>query len=82
MSLNAWYPKSLIEALCQQQTFAPDAFTRNEIQRLINVLELHRPTASDGKHGDLRTPTCGCDAINDDPDGVPVQHPPTPGANE
>jgi hypothetical protein len=56
-----WCPKALREKLCTQQTFAPDDFTRNEIQRLINVLDLHRPLGSDGKHGNLHTPTCGCE---------------------
>ena len=60
---NCWCPKWLTEKLCAQQVFAPDAFTRNEIGRLINVLELHRPTGSNGKHGDLHTPTCGCEDV-------------------
>ncbi|NKW26819.1 hypothetical protein GS942_16780 [Rhodococcus hoagii] len=62
MSLpQQWCPKILTEHLCSQATFAPDEFTRNEIQRLINVLRLHRPIGSDGKHGRLHTPTCGCE---------------------
>ncbi len=56
----AWDPKGLRERLCQQSTAAPDRFTVNEIQRLINVLDLHRPLGSDGTHGDRHTPTCGC----------------------
>jgi hypothetical protein len=56
-----WCPKMLREYLCSQQTYAPDRFTRYEIQRLIDVLDLHRPTGSDGKHGNLHTPTCGCE---------------------
>ncbi|NKS12565.1 hypothetical protein GS580_16635 [Rhodococcus hoagii] len=60
-----WCPKILTEYLCAQQTFAPDDFTRGEIQRLINVLHLHRPTGSDGKHGRLHTPTCGCEDKGD-----------------
>ena len=58
--LMRWNPKMLRERLCQQQTWAPDDFTRNEIGRLIAVLDLHRPLGDDGKHGDLHTPTCGC----------------------
>lgn len=60
---DRWCPKSLTEKLCAQQVFAPDAFTRNEIGRLISVLELHRPVKSNGKHGDLHTPTCGCEDV-------------------
>jgi hypothetical protein len=56
-----WCPKGLREHLCQQQTWAPDDFTRQEIQRLIGVLDLHRPLGGDGKHGELHTPTCGCE---------------------
>jgi hypothetical protein len=58
---NYWYPKGLRENLCQQQTFAPDNFTRNEIERLIEILDLHRPVDNAGKHGMLHTPTCGCE---------------------
>jgi hypothetical protein len=58
---NRWAPKTLIERLSQQQGFAPDDFTRYEMQRLIDVLHLHRPTGNDGKHGMLHTPTCGCE---------------------
>lgn len=62
-----WCPKWLRECLCAQQTSSPDEFTREEIGRLIRLLDLHRPVGSDGKHGatgghgDLHTPTCGCD---------------------
>jgi hypothetical protein len=62
-----WCPKWLRECLCAQQTNAPDEFTRDEIGRLIRLLDLHRPLGNDGKHGatgahgDLHTPTCGCD---------------------
>lgn len=56
-----WSPKYLREVLCAQQTNAPDEFTRAEIGRLIRLMDLHRPIASDGKHGNLHTPTCGCD---------------------
>jgi hypothetical protein len=55
-----WSPKVLRERLCQQQTHAPDAATRDAIGRLIDVLDIHRPIGSDGKHGNLHTPTCGC----------------------
>lgn len=61
MSAAKWCPKMLRERLCEQQTHAPDDFTRREIQRLINVLDLHRPLGRDGKHGNRHTPTCGCE---------------------
>jgi hypothetical protein len=59
--LNSWNPKMLREHLCRQQTCAPGAFTRREIQRLIDILDLHRPLDSGGKHSSLHTPTCGCE---------------------
>jgi hypothetical protein len=58
---HEWSPKALREKLCTQQTFAPDARTRNAIQSLIDVLDVHRPIGSDGKHGSRHTPTCGCE---------------------
>jgi hypothetical protein len=33
----------------------------NRISRLINECDRHRPLGVDGKHGDLHTPTCGCE---------------------
>lgn len=63
--MGRWNPKELREQLCVQQTYAPGKFTRNEIQRLIDVLDLHRPLGASGKHGDLHTPTCGCDEDDD-----------------
>lgn len=60
-----WCPKMLRERLCQQQTFAPDEATRDEIQSLINLLDTHRPLGPDGKHGDRHTPTCGCEGGDD-----------------
>jgi hypothetical protein len=32
----------------------------DRLQRLIDECERHRPTGVGGKHGDLHTPTCGC----------------------
>lgn len=61
---HEWCPKTLREKLCTQQTFAPDRFTRDAIQTLIDVLDLHRPLGTGGKHGNLHTPTCGCEAIS------------------
>jgi hypothetical protein len=56
-----WNPKGLRERLCAQESNVPDDFTRQEIGRLIRLLDLHRPVGSDGKHGTRHTPTCGCD---------------------
>lgn len=58
---NRWCPKGLREHLCQQQTYAPDAATRRELQRVINLMDYHRPVCNDGKHDDRHTPTCGCE---------------------
>lgn len=55
-----WDPKGLREHLCVQQAVAPDEETRDIIGLLIAVLDKHRPTASNGKHGNLHTGTCGC----------------------
>jgi hypothetical protein len=65
-------PKMTREALCAAQT---NLLRRGEmgidvdrvplwmddIQALINQIDLHRPLGSDGKHGNLHTPTCGCE---------------------
>lgn len=59
--MSKWSPKMLKEKLCEQQTYAPDDLTRREIQRLIDIMNLHRPIGRDGKHNDRHTPTCGCD---------------------
>lgn len=58
---TAWHPKGLIEHLCNQQAHAPDNRTRRAVQHLIDVLHEHRPVGSNGKHGSLHTPTCGCE---------------------
>jgi hypothetical protein len=58
---DRWDPKGLIERLSKQQMYAPDYVTGHLIALLLATLALHRPTASDGKHGDLHTPTCGCE---------------------
>lgn len=56
--------KSLREALCDQQTESewPDSIA-SAVDVLISMIDSHRPLASNGKHGDLHTPTCGCDDI-------------------
>ena len=62
-------PKMLCETLCVAQARignSPLDESRKQghidrLQRLIDECERHRPTGSDGKHGDLHTPTCGCE---------------------
>ena len=58
---NRWSPKWLREALAQQMTYAPDPQTAKVLGLPIIVLDHHRPLGTDGKHGDLHTPTCGCE---------------------
>jgi hypothetical protein len=66
MSLpHQWCPKMLREYLCSQQHYAPDRLTSNEIGHLIAVLDRHRPLGPDGKHGNLHTPTCGCEDVGE-----------------
>lgn len=54
------HPKGLLEHLNSQAVHAPDWETRDAMVALARVLNQHRPTGSNGKHGDLHTPTCGC----------------------
>lgn len=56
-----WSPKTLREVLSQQQTFAPDVVTSQQIGNLITLLDLHRPLDIHGNHGRMHTPTCGCE---------------------
>lgn len=58
---DRWCPKKIVEVLSQQAAHAPDSYTYDRISELCDILELHRPVGSDGKHGDLHTPTCGCE---------------------
>lgn len=60
-------PKMLRETLCKVFNNT-DLFGRDwtehdtaRIQRLIHECDRHRPLGTDGKHGDLHTPTCGCE---------------------
>ncbi|MEV0031407.1 hypothetical protein [Nocardia sp. NPDC050793] len=60
--------KTLGEALAFAETallnFYPDTDQRRRyaevIAELLADVERQRPTGSDGKHGELHTPTCGC----------------------
>lgn len=63
-------PKMLRETLCvAQSAVAANAswyVSRgrehiDRLQRLIDECDRHRPLGPDGKHGDLHTPTCGCE---------------------
>ena len=56
-----WCPKMLREHLCQQQTYAPDAYSRQVLEVAIDMLDQHRPVGADGNHGERHTPTCGCE---------------------
>lgn len=58
---NYWSPKGLIERLNSQYVHAPDWRTRGLMEMLIERLHEHRPIGSNGKHGNLHTPTCGCE---------------------
>ena len=60
--------KMLRETLCRAQAAADrnyDLFTYwydiDQIQLLINEIDRHRPLTSDGTHGMMHTPTCGCE---------------------
>lgn len=59
-----WDPKGLLEHLNVQTVFAPDRQTRELIGLLSTKLLEHRPVASNGNHGELHTPTCGCNNPN------------------
>lgn len=61
--------KGLRETLCVAQTAVgalplhPDGVRSHtaRLQALINECDRHRPLGPDGTHGDLHTPTCGCE---------------------
>lgn len=64
--------KSLRETLCRAQTAMlgpnghgahyPEIMTEVErLGRLIAEIDRQRPLGPDGKHGDLHTPSCGCE---------------------
>jgi hypothetical protein len=62
-------PKMLRETLCIAQTRIGNSIYEQDraaadiarLQRLIDECDRHRPLGPDGKHGDLHTPTCGCE---------------------
>jgi hypothetical protein len=56
--------KMLREDLCRRQVQQSDQWPSaiaSAVDVLINMIDKHRPLGDDGKHGDLHTPTCGCD---------------------
>ena len=60
----AYAEKSLPEDFTDAQKV--EAFARHlrhvaKLQKLIDEIDVHRPLGSDGKHGRLHTPTCGCE---------------------
>lgn len=64
-------PKMVRETLCVAQAAVARATGTGDrddehiarLQRLIDECDRHRPLGQDGKHGDLHTPTCGCDDV-------------------
>jgi hypothetical protein len=62
-------PKQLKETLCVAQALIGNSELNQDrrqghmwvLQRLIDECDRHRPVGHDGKHGDLHTPTCGCE---------------------
>ena len=67
--------KALREALCVAQIAMGYMLTdpddtedtarliaqRERIEQIIAEIDRHRPLGPDGKHGELHTPTCGCE---------------------
>jgi hypothetical protein len=62
--------KMIRETLCVSQSwlgYAGDTRTPEHIerlQRLIDDIDRQRPLGPDGKHGDLHTANCGCEATD------------------
>ena len=58
--------KTLREALCFVQSRLDQHVSYDNVDSitiLIDEIDRHRPLGSDGKHGNLHTPTCGCEDI-------------------
>jgi hypothetical protein len=57
--------KMLREALCASQALIGRSeqykHHSKRLGQLIDEIDIHRPLGSDGKHGSLHTPTCGCE---------------------
>ena len=65
-------PKMLRETLCAaQNAIAHRPYDEgrkqshiDRLSRLIAECDRHRPLGANGKHGDLHTPTCGCEDVD------------------
>lgn len=59
--------KMLREHLCLAQwavnRSTDDGHAGHSVQAVIDWCDLLRPTGTDGKHGDLHTPWCGCEDV-------------------
>ena len=53
--------KMLRENLCSLTAGNPNQNLQRRINLLFEEIDRHRPLGSDGKHGNLHTPTCGCE---------------------
>ncbi len=66
-------PKMLLETICVAQAGIAELMRKGQtsaggsmrshmdrLQRLADECNRHRPTGRGGKHGNLHTPTCGC----------------------
>lgn len=55
--------KMLREDLCALMRVVPDVYSGKNyrLQQLLKEIDHHRPLGSNGKHGTLHTPTCGCE---------------------
>ena len=62
--------KMVRETLCVAQSAVSQNYALNldtrarhvqRLQRMIDECDRQRPLGSDGKHGNMHTPTCGCD---------------------
>ena len=64
--------KMIRETLCVAQTAIGISFADNSrvnehidrIQRMTDEIDRQRPLGVDGKHGNLHTPTCGCEVAS------------------
>lgn len=58
--------KMLREDLCRRQVQADQwpSDIASAVDVLINMIDRHRPLGQDGSHGDLHTPTCGCEDVS------------------
>lgn len=56
--------KMLREHLCADQARWQNEWPegiKSAVDVMIDMIDRHRPLASNGKHGDLHTSTCGCE---------------------